>query len=116
MDENENPERDKVLWHRDEFGREFNISSYIATKIGSVTSRIFCISTSDGRVMMEAHLDSHANMVLLGPECHILSTSEHNASVSGWSDQVSMMEQVPIVDAVVAHDDPATGKSYLFVV
>ena len=36
------------------------------------------------KVISRSELDSHANMIVLGKECEILSCSDYNATVSGW--------------------------------
>ena len=61
------------------------------------------------------HLDSHANMVVCGKHCHILSRSGINATVSAFTDDVGTM-QIPIIDAVIAYDCPDTTKVWLLIV
>ena len=64
---------------------------------------------------MKAHFDSHANMVVLGKCCWILSTSKEQAAVSGFVDDMGTLPSVPIVDAVIAYDCPHTCKTVLLV-
>ena len=62
------------------------------------------------------HLDSHANMVVVGKICLIISYSDHSAVVSGFTHEIGTV-QVPIVDAVIAYEDEyQAGKIYYLVV
>ena len=65
---------------------------------------------------MEVHFDSHANMVVLGALCWIISVSQERAAVSAFVDDVGQLPSVPIVDAVLAYDCPYTAKTILLVV
>ena len=56
-----------------------------------------------------SHLDSHANMIVCGKHCHILSQSEINATVSTIVNDVGTI-QISIIDAVIAYDCPDTTK------
>ena len=60
-------------------------------------------------------MDSHANMIVCGKHCHILSRSTINATVSVFANDVGTM-QVPIVDAVIIYDCPDTTKIWLLIV
>ena len=62
-----------------------------------------------------SQLDLHANMILCGKHCHILSRSGINATVSAFTDDVGTM-QIPIVDAVIAYYYPDTTKIWLLIV
>ena len=61
------------------------------------------------------HLDSHANMVVCGRYCHILSRSGISATVSAFTEDVGTLE-IPIVDAVIAYNCPDTTKVWLLIV
>jgi hypothetical protein len=52
-----------------------------------------------------AELDSHANMVCLGRHCTIVNWTHRVMKVNGFGPTMSM-NHVPVVDAVVAFDDP----------
>ena len=59
------------------------------------------------------HLNSHANMVVVGKICLIISYSDHSAVVSGFTHEIGTV-QVPIVDAVIAYEDKyQAGKVFL---
>ena len=55
------------------------------------------------------HLDSHANVLVCGKYCHILSWSGINATVSAFNNNVDTM-QIPIMDDVIAYNCPDTKK------
>ena len=50
-------------------------------------------------------LDSHANMVCLGKHCTVINWTHRSVKVNGFS-QSMLMNHVPVVDAVLAFDDP----------
>ena len=62
-----------------------------------------------------AHLDSHANMVICGKYCHILSRSGINTTVSAFTNDVGTM-QILIIDAVITYNCPDTNKIWLLIV
>ena len=56
-----------------------------------------CKSVSNGG----SQLDSHANMVVMGKNCYIISDSGLTADVSAFSDEVGSILKVPIVDTLI---------------
>ena len=52
-----------------------------------------------------SHLDSHANMIVVGSDCHIISKSTHSAVVNAFTKDVGTIE-VPIIDALLVYEDP----------
>ena len=60
-------------------------------------------------------MDSHANMVVIGAQGTIIQKTGKYAEVNGFSPDVVTMSRVPIVDAVLAHDCPISGKTTLLV-
>ena len=60
-------------------------------------------------------LDSHANMVVLGKFCAILSKSGRTAEVSGFTQDIGVLSKVPLIDAALAYDCPIDGKTYILV-
>ena len=50
-------------------------------------------------------LDTHANMVVLGRNCHVVNYSGKTAEVHPFSPEYEAL-QVPIVHAVIQCDDP----------
>ena len=61
------------------------------------------------------HLDSHANIVVCGKYCHILSRSGINTTIPVFTNDVGTM-QIPIVDAVITYNFPDTNKVWLLIV
>ena len=97
--------------HKDEWaptpqGLDERLQAKICTlsKLSSISSK------NEG-----THLDSHANMVVCGKYCHILSRSEINATVSVFTDDVGTM-QILIMDAVIAYNCSDTNKVWLLIV
>ena len=70
----------------------------------------------DSGLEMEVHLDSHANMPVLGKGCCIISVSQFKAEVSAYTDKVGKLHKVPIVDAVLLYQCPYSNEVYLLVV
>ena len=61
-------------------------------------------------------LDSHANMVVMGKQATVISTSNTFAEVRPFSDDCNRLTEVPIVDAAVAYDCPKSMRTYLLIV
>ena len=59
-------------------------------------------------------LDTHANMVVLGRNCHVVNYSGKTAEVRPFSPDYEAL-QVPIVDSVVQCDDLYSGETYMLV-
>ena len=70
----------------------------------------------DGGLEMEVHLDSHANMPVLGKGCCIISVSQFKAEVSAYTDKVGKLHKVPVVDAALLYQCPYSNKTCLLVV
>ena len=68
-------------------------------------------NVSEGRT----ELDSHANMCVLGKHCYILSQSGKNVDVGAFTESAGGLNQVPIVDAMLAYDCRRTNQVYLLV-
>ena len=72
---------------------------------------------SDGsNQSFEAHLDSHANMFVLGKFCRIVGASKQTIRVSGWSSVCGIVEDIPIVDAIIGFNCPITNMNYFMLV
>ena len=62
-----------------------------------------------------SHLDSHANMIVCGRHCFVLSVSSITAEVNAFSTEVGQMHSVPIVDAIIVHENEFTNQIYFLV-
>ena len=49
-------------------------------------------------------LDSHANMCVLRKQCQVLSKSGRSVDVGAYTESAGGLNQVPIVDAMLAYD------------
>ena len=56
-------------------------------------------------------LDSHANMVVVGKNCTIFDNTQQKCTVNSFSKETGTLEDVPIIDAVVAYDCPFKAKT-----
>ena len=88
-------------------------NKHAQTIISKLNSNDFCTDTSDPG---ETHLDSHANMVVLGKECYQISDVEKYAEVLGWSPLCGVVDEVPIIDAIVSYIVPNSNKFYLLLI
>jgi len=74
---------------------------------------------SDYPPFSTAELDSHANVVVLGKHCTILNYTQQTMKVRSFSDATGSVPSVPVVDAMVAFDDPYAdnedGRTYFLV-
>jgi hypothetical protein len=61
-------------------------------------------------------LDSHADTSVAGPNCIVLEYTDEVVNVSAYSEQLETMENIPIVTAATAIDDPATGETTILVI
>ncbi len=65
--------------------------------------------------MSAIELDSHANMAVAGRDCTIITTSGQYATVTPFSDELPVMEEIEIGDVAMAYDDPILLRRYLLV-
>ena len=54
-------------------------------------------------------------MVVAGKHAHVLNYTGRTAQVSLFASAYNALENVPIVDAAIAHDCEMTGKTYLLI-
>jgi len=59
--------------------------------------------------------DSYANTCVAGPNCIDMEYTDQVMNVSAYSDQLDVQQNVPIVTAAIAYDDPHTGTTYILV-
>jgi len=61
-------------------------------------------------------LDSHADTCVAGPNCIIIERTGFTVNVTGFSNKQGSFQDVPIVKAATAYDDPKTGATYILVI
>ena len=61
-------------------------------------------------------LDTHAEAAALGANWRVLDTNGELVDVSGFSNELSTLTNIPIVRAGSVYLDPATGAEYLLVI
>jgi hypothetical protein len=64
---------------------------------------------------MYVELDSHANTVCIGPNCHIIEYMQEMVNVEPYHPQYKAMQNISIVQAASAYDDPETGVMYILI-
>jgi hypothetical protein len=93
-----------------------HVVSTIIASLDGMDMDIGDMDSGNEGMIMEVHLDSHANMVVLGKGCRVIAVSEYTAEVSAYTDDVGKLHQVPIVDAVLMYRCPHNQTQYLLVV
>jgi hypothetical protein len=71
------------------------------------------ISTVEVFSACRAELDSHADTCAVGETAYILEYTDRVVDVVPFSDDYKQMEEIPIVKAVFAYDDPKTGETFI---
>ena len=88
------------------------------------TDRICCIISSSIRIYKITcddsncglHLNLHNNMCAFGKHCYVISCSGKFCDVSGFSDGIGELQNVPVVDAVIVYNCHVTHQCYLLIV
>ena len=70
----------------------------------------------EGSSSTRTECDSHANMIVVGRHCHIISKSGKVIDVATFAEAAGSLSKVPIVDAAVAYDCPRTHQTYILIV
>ena len=60
-------------------------------------------------------LDSHANMMVFGNNCEVISLSGKTVEVGAFSESAGGLSDVPIADVIVAYDCERSNQTYLLV-
>jgi hypothetical protein len=90
-------------------------------RLNAVLSSVRRIKTSGNRLISSiealsscrAELDSHADTCAVGSTAYILEYTDRVVDVAPFSDDYQQMEEIPIVKAAFAYDDPATGETFI---
>jgi len=64
---------------------------------------------------MYIELDSHADTVCVGANCRIIEYKQDMVNVESYHPQYKAMQNVAIVQAASAYDDPETGVTYILI-
>ena len=62
-----------------------------------------------------SRIDSHANMIVIGKHCHIISKSGLTADVTTCSQEFGCILELSIVDTLIVHKFPYAAKLYFLV-
>ena len=60
-----------------------------------------------------AELDSHADTCSFGSTCLVIENTGRTVSVEGFGEELGQVNDIPIVQAAVAYDCPATSQTYI---
>ena len=60
-------------------------------------------------------LDSHANMMVFGNDCEVISLSGKTVEVGAFSESAGGLSDVPIADVIVAYDCKRSNETYLLI-
>jgi hypothetical protein len=69
----------------------------------------------DAKQEMFIELDSHADTVCVGANCRIIEYKQEMVNVEPYHPQYKAMQDVAIVQAASAYDDPETGTTYILI-
>jgi len=67
-------------------------------------------------VHANCELDLHADTSVAGSNCVIPEYTEQVVNVSAFSEQLETMNNIPIVTAATAFDDPSTGQTKILII
>ena len=79
--------------------------------IAKIASMIKSRSTGQGRT----ELDSHANMMVFGNNCEVISLSGKTVEVGAFSESAGGLSDVPIADVIVAYDCKRSNQINVFI-
>ena len=65
--------------------------------------------------MTRAELDTHADTCCLGYQCHVLAQHDTEVTLVPFEKSLGTMQNVPIVDAAIAFDDPRSNQTQLLI-
>ena len=84
--------------------------------IGAIRRYIGKARHHQDQVSMNLELDSHADTCCFGAaHCLVLRQHEYQVEVNGFHPDLTPMHNVPVVQCVVAYDDPATFKTWYLI-
>ena len=87
--------------------------------IAAIVSTVHATTAGDNSAQAlesTSELDSHANMVVVGKQATVISDSGTYAEVKAFADDCKTLSRVPIVDAAIAYDCPASHETYILIV
>jgi hypothetical protein len=81
------------------------------TNIGSISINQV---SADKKGFIE--LDSHADTCCVGEDCRIIAVTEDVCQVHPFHPDYDAIEEVPVVQAATAYDDPDSGITYILII
>ena len=62
------------------------------------------------------NLDSHADTSVIGANCHVISYTDKLCQVAPYHSDYATKQDIPIVQAGAAYDDPSTGETIILII
>jgi hypothetical protein len=103
----------------DQAGNAFKrrrLNAYVTTRHYLRRNVAAAIKTSDHILHCRAELDSHADTCGVNHIALVLETYGQVAEVSGFSDSMKPLQDIPIVKAAVAFDNLETGETVVVII
>jgi Reverse transcriptase (RNA-dependent DNA polymerase) len=91
------------------------VAAHVSTVRRATTRRIARISNGEATVYNKMEMDSHADTVVLGRNCVILSYTGRECDVSPYTDSYEAIKGVPIVTGATAWTSHEDGQTYILV-
>jgi len=79
-------------------------------------SNSYTSNVRDDLIAGQAELDSHADTCGVNDTAYILEYTNRVVEVAPFSDSWQAMEEIPIIRAALAYDDPVTGETFILMV
>ncbi len=94
--------------------RRLNVINSSKRTISQVVMR-GAMSELDNIVHRTCELDSHADTCVAGPNCIIIEYTDQLVNISAFTDIHATFNNIPIVTAATAYDDPESGVTYILI-
>ena len=92
-----------------------SISAHVSTVRRATTRRVARIQSGEATVYNKMEMDSHADTVVLGRNCVILSYTGRECDVSPYTDSYEAIKGVSIVTGATAWTSQVDGQTYILV-
>lgn len=79
-------------------------------------SQSYTFNASDNLMSGQAEIDSHADNCGVNDTAYIIEYTNRVVEVAPFSDSWQAMEEIPIVRATLAYDDPATSETFILMI
>ncbi len=93
------------------------INKFVTSNRRSLHRHISSTTWSQPEAVIHAtcELDSHADTCVAGPNCQIVEFTNQVIELSAFSKEHTILQDVPVVTAATAYDDPSNGITYILI-